>query len=90
MVRYCDIDYDVFNFMKDNKKKYSFVISLYEYEETIATLWDSVKKYMYLFPQHLAANGSIPFLSDDGGETYNHCHFVISMAFSMLTLVVKF
>lgn len=73
---YCDVDYDVFKFMADNKKKYSFVISLYEYVETIPTIWDSVKKYIKEYPQHIAKRNSMDFLSDDKGDTYNHCHFV--------------
>lgn len=72
---YCDIAYDPFKFMADKKKKYSFVISLYEYVETIPTLWDSVKKFMKQHPEHIAADNSMQFLSDDGGVTYNHCHF---------------
>jgi alpha 1,2-mannosyltransferase len=71
---FCDIDYDVFKFMADNKKKYSFVLSLYEYVETIPTLWDSTKKFMKAHPEHIAKDNSMGFLSDDGGETYNHCH----------------
>jgi len=71
---YCDVDYDVFKYMADNKKKYSFVLSLYEYVETIPTLWDSTKKFMKAHPEHIAADNSMGFLSDDGGETYNHCH----------------
>lgn len=62
--------------MVDNKKKYSFVLSLYEYYETIPTLWDSTKKFMKANPQHIAEGNSMGFLSDDGGETYNKCHFV--------------
>lgn len=27
------------------------------------------------FPQHIPAQNAMPFLSDDGGETYNRCHF---------------
>jgi alpha 1,2-mannosyltransferase len=73
---FCDIDYDVFKFMSDNKKKYSFVLSLYEYVETIPTLWDSTKKFMKAHPEHIAEDNSMGFLSDDGGETYNHCHMV--------------
>jgi alpha 1,2-mannosyltransferase len=73
---YCDIHYDPFRFMHENKKKYSFVLSLYEYYETIPTLWDSVKKFMKNHPEHIAAGNSMAFLSDDGGETYNKCHFV--------------
>lgn len=57
---FCDIDYDPFLFMQDNKKVYGiyssppgslwsnpsgsgFTISLYEYIETIPTLWSTVK-----------------------------------------------
>lgn len=73
---FCDIDYDPFKFMADNKKKYSFVLSLYEYEETIPTLWQSTRKFMEAHPEHLVAGNSLEFLSDDNGLTYNKCHFV--------------
>ncbi|TKA61678.1 Alpha-1,2 mannosyltransferase KTR1 [Friedmanniomyces simplex] len=72
---FCDVSYDPFKFMADNKKKYSFVLSLYEYVETIPTLWDSVKGFMKAHPEHIVADNSLAFLSDDGGESYNHCHF---------------
>ncbi|GMF55575.1 unnamed protein product [[Candida] boidinii] len=39
---YCDIDYDLFKFMKVNDYKYSFTISLPEYPATIETLWDTM------------------------------------------------
>ncbi|EWG53280.1 alpha 1,2-mannosyltransferase [Fusarium verticillioides 7600] len=35
---YCDVDYDPFRFMMETKKKYSFVLSLPEYIETIPPL----------------------------------------------------
>lgn len=82
---FCDVHYDPFKFMIDNKKKYSFVISLYEYVETIPTLWDSVKKFMKKHPEHLAKDNSLKFLSDDDGDTYNKCHFV-SILKLLLTL----
>ena len=72
---FCDIGYDTFKYMADHGKKYSFVLSLYEYVETIPTLWDSVKKFIKSYPEHIAENNSMSFLSDDGGNTYNHCHF---------------
>ncbi|KAK7538332.1 nucleotide-diphospho-sugar transferase [Phyllosticta citribraziliensis] len=72
---FCDIGYDTFKFMAEHKKKYSFVLSLYEYVETIPTLWDSVKTFMQMYPQHIAKDNSMSFLSDDDGKTYNHCHF---------------
>jgi alpha 1,2-mannosyltransferase len=72
---FCDVNYDPFVFMKENKKKYSFVISLYEYVETIPTLWESTKKFMKNHPEHIAQDNSMAFISDDNGDTYNHCHF---------------
>jgi alpha 1,2-mannosyltransferase len=72
---YCDINYDTFKFMAEKKKKYSFTLSLYEYVETIPTLWDATKNFTKHYPQHIAKDNSMKFLSDDGGETYNHCHF---------------
>ena len=62
--------------METNKKKYSFVLSLYEYVETIPTLWDSTKKFMKAHPEHISEDNSMGFLSDDGGDSYNHCHMV--------------
>ncbi|MCJ1292292.1 alpha 1,2-mannosyltransferase 2.4.1 [Xylographa carneopallida] len=72
---YCDVNYDTFKYMRDNGKKYSFVLSLYEYVETIPTLWDSVKNFTKKYPEHIAQGNSMGFLSDDDGKTYNHCHF---------------
>ncbi|KAL6862916.1 alpha 1,2-mannosyltransferase 2.4.1 [Amphichorda felina] len=72
---YCDIHYDPFRVMVEEGKKYSFVLSLYEYAETIETLWDSTKKFMKNHPEHIAPDNSMRFLSDDGGDTYNRCHF---------------
>lgn len=73
---FCDVHYDPFRFMKENAKKYSFVLSLYEYHETIPTLWDSVKKFIKNHPEHIAEDNVMGFLSDDNGNTYNKCHFV--------------
>ncbi|CRK00075.1 hypothetical protein BN1723_008737 [Verticillium longisporum] len=72
---FCDIHYDPFRVMKENNRKYSFVLSLYEYKETIATLWDSTKKFIKNHPEYIAADNSMGFLSDDNGDTYNNCHF---------------
>ncbi|RPA88056.1 glycosyl transferase [Ascobolus immersus RN42] len=72
---FCDINYDPFMFMKQNNKKYSFVLSPYEYVETIPTLWNSTKKFMAEHPEHIHPNNSMAFISDDGGKTYNNCHF---------------
>lgn len=72
---FCDIEYDLFAFMQKNKKSYGFTISLYEYEATIETLWQTVKGFMKEYPQYIHPNNALDFISDDGGETYNLCHF---------------
>ncbi|KAH8119742.1 glycosyltransferase family 15 protein [Phellopilus nigrolimitatus] len=72
---FCDMDYDPFLMMQDQQKVYSFTISLYEWHATIPTLWPAVKEFIKEYPQHLAENNSMDYLSNDGGETYNLCHF---------------
>ncbi|KAL1955530.1 hypothetical protein VTO42DRAFT_8484 [Malbranchea cinnamomea] len=72
---YCDIPYDPFKVMRDNGYKYGFVLSLHEYKETIPTLWDSTKRFIEKHPEHIVEGNSLDFISDDGGKTYNLCHF---------------
>lgn len=72
---HCDVTYDLFKFMRDNKKRYGFTISLFEYIETIPTLWQTTKDFLSKNPQYQHENALVDFISDDGGETYNKCHF---------------
>ncbi|EMG49874.1 Glycolipid 2-alpha-mannosyltransferase [Candida maltosa Xu316] len=72
---HCDIDYDIFKWMKDNDKAYAFTISLPEYKETIPTLWETTKEFIEKNPQYLAENNLMDWVSDDKGKTYNGCHF---------------
>ncbi|CCE81367.1 Piso0_001267 [Millerozyma farinosa CBS 7064] len=72
---YCDIDYDVFKFMKNNNKKYGFTITLPEYKDTIPTLWDTTKKFIEQNKQYVVPNNLLEWISDDNGKTYNGCHF---------------
>lgn len=83
---YCDIDYDVFKFMKDYNKKYAFTISIKEYVGTIRTLWDTTKEFMAAHPEHLAKNNMLDFISDDDGDTYNLCHFWSNFEIASLDL----
>ncbi|OSC99616.1 glycosyltransferase family 15 protein [Trametes coccinea BRFM310] len=72
---HCDTDYDPFLFMEENDKLYGFTITLYEWPKTVATLWDAVKEFIDANPQYLPANNSMKYLSNDGGASYNMCHF---------------
>lgn len=72
---FCDLAYDPFLVMQDQNKVYGFTLSLFEYIETIPTLWDAVKEFIGEHPDYLPEGNAMQFLSDDGGETYNKCHF---------------
>jgi hypothetical protein len=83
---YCDINYDPFTFMRENKKIYGFVISMYEFRDTITTLWDRTRQFVAENSQFLHANNSLDFLVDGaepsrpgdnhlGDGDYNLCHF---------------
>jgi len=72
---YCDLDFDPFEFMRKNKKKYGFTLSLHEYEQTIPTLWQTTKDFIKKYPQYVAPDSAMQFVTEDGGKTYNGCHF---------------
>ncbi|KAL0948507.1 hypothetical protein HGRIS_011068 [Hohenbuehelia grisea] len=72
---HCDINFDPFVFMEDNNKRYAFTITMYEYHATIPTLWSHVKAFTKLHPEHIAQDNALGFMSTDGGDSYNLCHF---------------
>ncbi len=80
---FCNIDYDIFRFMKENDKKYGFTISMYEFMETVETLWDSTLEFINLknndykkkISKKESKNNLLKFVSDDGGKSFNGCHF---------------
>lgn len=72
---FCDLDYDPFLIMQDQNKVYAFTVSLFEYEATIPTLWNAVKEFINANTDLVSPDNAMAFLSDDGGETYNRCHF---------------
>lgn len=72
---FCDITYDPFKFMQENNKVYSFTISLKEIGKTIETLWDAVKEFVTDYPEYVANENGMQFLSNDGGKSFNLCHY---------------
>ncbi|SCV01815.1 LAMI_0G13916g1_1 [Lachancea mirantina] len=83
----CDFPYDPFKIMREGHKKYGFVITIYEYEDTIPTLWDAVEEFIEEHPDLVnASTNSLKFVTSSGriGKTtpivesnseYNLCHF---------------
>ncbi|ANZ76141.1 BA75_01977T0 [Komagataella pastoris] len=83
---FCDLEEDPFRYMRLHNKKYGFVISIYEYENTIPTLWQTVEKFIESYPEYIHPNNSYEFLTDKevvgplglvalSEQTYNLCHF---------------
>ncbi|KAI5184293.1 alpha 1,2-mannosyltransferase [Nematocida homosporus] len=81
---HCPIKYDPFAFMKENKKKYGFVITLHEYPETIASLWKSLQGFVSAYntkyqPGQIWSlfdpNNLHRFITDEMYTQYNMCHF---------------
>lgn len=86
----CDIDYDIFRFMRENEKDFGFVLSIFEYRDTITGLWDFVKEWLLngniekIHPSALLdfiiGTPNCEPTMEDLGETiskseYNLCHF---------------
>lgn len=70
---------DPFQYMHENEKKFSFIFALYEYHETIPTLYSAVQRYMNDYPGHTIHQTEQdtlwPFMIDPDTESYNNCHF---------------
>lgn len=72
---FCDILDDPFVFMRDHDKVYGFTISLHEFVPTIPTLWETTKDFIRDHPEYVPEDNAMAFVSEDGGESYNFCHF---------------
>lgn len=72
----CDIfETDWFKHMRQNNKKYAFTLAPLELHTTVVGLWDSVKEFAEKHPKLVAKDNNMAFLTEDGGATYNMCHF---------------
>lgn len=72
---HCDINYDVFKFMSSSNKKYGFTIALRELPSTIENLWTTVRSFLADHKHYLSDDSLAEFISDDGLNSYNLCHF---------------
>ncbi|GAV28733.1 hypothetical protein PMKS-002208 [Pichia membranifaciens] len=75
----CNIIDDPFKFLKENRKKYGFTISMRELPNTIESLWATSKLYFKKLATNVfdaeQTHNLLKFISDDGGESYNYCHY---------------
>ena len=71
----CNIPEDLFKHMNDNQKVYGFTQTLHEYQETIPSLFDSVLNFTNEHPEYIPHKNFANFISEDGGDSYNGCHY---------------
>ncbi|KAI7877573.1 glycosyl transferase [Lichtheimia hyalospora FSU 10163] len=88
---HCDLDYDVFKYMRDNGKKYGFTIAFKEFGATVSSLWKTVLEFEKAHPEVVehspAKEDSLwRFVTDDNGQSYNLCHFWTNFEIASLDL----
>jgi alpha 1,2-mannosyltransferase len=75
---FCDIDYDVFQMMKENDYKYGWTMSLTENSDSFGTLWEVILEFMKKYPHYInmdEKNSLTTWLTDDDFLNYNGCQF---------------
>ncbi|TPX65392.1 hypothetical protein SpCBS45565_g05174 [Spizellomyces sp. 'palustris'] len=70
----CDIPDDPFRYLQENNKLYGFTVSLYEFSETIPTLWKTVRQFINEHPSFVRKDNAMRWLGNKPDE-YNLCHF---------------
>jgi hypothetical protein len=63
------VNYDPFTFMRENNKVYGWVISMFEFEATIPTLWQRTKEFAQQNPQFMAEDNSLGWIVDGANVT---------------------
>ncbi|KAI8330808.1 nucleotide-diphospho-sugar transferase [Choanephora cucurbitarum] len=73
----CQMDDDMFLYMKEHNKSLGFVITMLEASQTIPTLWQRVNEFTERFPQHVLPEYETiyPWIYDEDADDYNNCHF---------------
>lgn len=80
---FCDIDYDVFRYMRDNNKTYGFTVNLYDSPESISGLWPETIKFLAENKHKQAQPNAMKWLTDKDrrpdhnrkANGYSTCHF---------------
>ncbi|KAJ1921504.1 alpha-1,2-mannosyltransferase ktr1 [Mycoemilia scoparia] len=71
---YCEMPYDPFKLMKDNKYKYGFNIAPPEKSETVKTLWKTTREWIKDNIDLLPEKSFASLILNEKNE-YNMCHF---------------
>ncbi|KAL3420737.1 glycolipid 2-alpha-mannosyltransferase [Phlyctema vagabunda] len=73
---YCDIDYDVFRFMRDNRLKYGFNMNILDDARSFPSLWPRTEAFRLAHPHLVHPEADLAWLLDgSNGNEYNNCQF---------------
>lgn len=73
---FCDIDYDVFRFMRDNNMKYGFNMNILDDARSFPSLWSRTRSFINAHPELIHPEAELDWLLDarNSGD-YNNCQF---------------
>ncbi|CDO57717.1 similar to Saccharomyces cerevisiae YOR099W KTR1 Alpha-1,2-mannosyltransferase involved in O-and N-linked protein glycosylation [Geotrichum candidum] len=71
----CDIKEDPFKVMKNGNYSYGWTMTMPEDQQSIETLWPTIKQYLHDKKPDLPADNMLEFITDDDSKTYNSCHY---------------
>ncbi|KAF1982889.1 glycosyltransferase family 15 protein [Aulographum hederae CBS 113979] len=73
---FCDIDYDVFRFVRDNGIKYGFNMNILDDARSFPSLWSRTRKFIARHPELLHSEADFSWLLDPHANSeYNNCQF---------------
>ncbi|KAF7913399.1 uncharacterized protein EAE98_011624 [Botrytis deweyae] len=70
---FCNINYDIFRFMRDNNLKYGFNMNILDDARSFPSLWSKTRAFATANPHLLHPDADLDWLLDKG--EYNNCQF---------------
>ncbi|KAK8908124.1 hypothetical protein QC760_003985 [Botrytis cinerea] len=70
---FCNINYDIFRFMRDNNLKYGFNMNILDDARSFPSLWTKTRAFATANPHLLHPDADLDWLLDKG--EYNNCQF---------------
>ncbi|CAO0800144.1 unnamed protein product [Mucor circinelloides] len=72
----CQMDQDMFLFMKQQQKKLGFVLTMRESPATVPTLWTRINEFKDYYPEYILPHNETiwPWIVEKETNEYNMCH----------------
>lgn len=63
---YCDINYDVFQFMEVNDKLYGYTINIFDTAPSVRSLWQDIMEFWETRPRYINPNDAFKWFKEMG------------------------